>query len=64
MSTAEQRHELLTLRELALFLRVSTRTAYHLAANGAVPAVKVGGQWRVVRAELEQRLAESKEPLP
>ena len=58
MSTTEQRPELLTLRELAKYLRVSMRTAYQLASDGALPAVKVGGQWRIPRAELEQRLLE------
>lgn len=48
--------ELLTLRELAQYLRVSTRTAYQLAADGEVPAVKVGGQWRISREELGRRL--------
>jgi excisionase family DNA binding protein len=48
--------ELLTLRELAEYLRVSMRTAYQLASDGEIPAVKVGGQWRIPRAELDQRL--------
>ena len=63
MSTTKQRPELLTLRELAVYLRVSKRTAYQLATDGAVPAVKVGGQWRIPRAALERQLAES-EPAP
>lgn len=56
MATATQ-PELLTLRELADYLRVSIRTAYQLATDGAVPAVKVGGQWRISRAALERQLA-------
>lgn len=64
MSTTEQKPELLTLRELAEYLRVSLRTAYQLASDGAVPAVKVGGQWRIPRAELERRLASAGDPVP
>lgn len=65
MVTTEQRPELLTLRELADYLRVSIRTAYQLASDGAVPAVKVGGQWRILRAGLEAQLAERhREPAP
>jgi excisionase family DNA binding protein len=56
MSTTEQRPELLTLRELAEYLRVSMRTAYQLVSDGQVSAVKVGGQWRIPRGELERRL--------
>lgn len=63
MSTTEQRPELLTLRELAEFLRVSMTTAYQLVSGGEVPAVKVGGQWRIPRDELERRLAGA-EPAP
>jgi excisionase family DNA binding protein len=64
MSTTEERPELLTLLELAKFLRVGQRTAYRLAREGDVPAVKVGGQWRVPRAELERHLAGREEAAP
>jgi len=64
MATTEQRPEILTLRELAQYLRVSMRTAYQLAADGDVPAVKVGGQWRISRAGLEKRFAEDGEVDP
>ncbi|HXH35257.1 MAG TPA: helix-turn-helix domain-containing protein [Plantibacter sp.] len=47
----------MTLRELADYLRVSMRTAYQLAYDGKVPAVKVGGQWRIPRAALEEQFA-------
>ncbi len=53
----ESPHQLLTLRELADYLRVSMRTAYQLAYDGEVPAIKVGGQWRIPRAALEERFA-------
>lgn len=46
--------DLLTLREAADYLRVSMKTAYGLADRGTLPAVKVGGRWRIQRAELEQ----------
>jgi excisionase family DNA binding protein len=56
METTAERPELLTLRELAAYLRVSIRTAYQLCYDGAVPAVKVGGSWRIPRAELDAQL--------
>jgi excisionase family DNA binding protein len=57
MSTVLERPpEFLTLRELASLLRVSRTTAYELARAGAVPAVKVGGVWRIPRAELDAQL--------
>jgi excisionase family DNA binding protein len=59
--TSTQAPELMTLAELATYLRVSKRTAYRLAYEGAVPAVKVGGQWRVPRTALESQLAPTDE---
>jgi excisionase family DNA binding protein len=48
--------ELLTLAELARLLRVSTRTAYRYVYDGTVPAVKVGGRWRIPRELLDVQL--------
>jgi excisionase family DNA binding protein len=62
MSDTEQRH-FLTVDELGQFLRVSRTKAYELVTSGEVPRVRVGGQWRIPRMELERRLAEQqKEP--
>jgi excisionase family DNA binding protein len=55
--TSEQRF--LTLREVAELVRISRTTAYGLARSGHLPTVRVGGQIRIPRAELERWLAES-----
>jgi len=55
MNTTES-PELLTLPEVAVYLRIGMRTAYKLVTSGAIPAVKVGGQWRIPRAALEVKL--------
>jgi excisionase family DNA binding protein len=52
----------MTVGELAEVLRISTRTAYYLCARGEVPAVRIGGQWRISRAELEARLTAEASP--
>jgi excisionase family DNA binding protein len=57
MSTTEERH-FLTVDELARYLRVSRSMAYKLVWDAKVPRVRVGGQWRIPRAELERRFAE------
>lgn len=44
--------EYLTLAEAAALLRIGERTAYALARKGELPAMKVGGQWRVHRPTL------------
>jgi excisionase family DNA binding protein len=58
MATTTVEPAFLSVRELAHYLRVSERTAYQLIYDGSVPCVKVRGQHRIPRAELERQLAE------
>ncbi len=46
--------EILTLEEVAAYLKAGRRTVYRLAANGQIPAFKLGGTWRFRRTELDQ----------
>ena len=45
--------EILTLEEVAAFLKAGKRTVYRFAQNGEIPAFKLGGTWRFRRSELE-----------
>lgn len=45
--------EILTIRELAGFLKVAERTIYRLAAAKRIPAFKVGGTWRFSRNDID-----------
>lgn len=45
--------EILTLEELAAYLKAGKRTVYRLASNGQIPAFKLGGTWRFSKAEIE-----------
>jgi excisionase family DNA binding protein len=45
--------EMMTPREAAGFLRISLRTLYRLLHEDDIRGVKVGGQWRIPRNELE-----------
>lgn len=38
--------EILTVKELAAYLKIKEKTAYRLAAEGKIPGFKVGGSWR------------------
>lgn len=49
--------EILTIDEVATYLKVGKRTVYRLAANGKLPAFKLGGTWRFRRGELDQWIA-------
>ncbi len=46
-------HEIMTLKEVAEFLKVAEKTVYRLAQDGKVPAFKVGGSWRFRRSDLD-----------
>ena len=45
---------IMTIKELAEYLKVTDRTIYRLAAAKQVPAFKVGGSWRFARPEIDQ----------
>lgn len=45
--------QILTLKELATYLKLAEKTAYRLAADGKLPGFKVGGSWRFKREDLE-----------
>jgi excisionase family DNA binding protein len=46
--------DILTLKEVAKYLKLAEKTAYRLAAEGKLPGFKVGGSWRFRRDELEK----------
>ena len=56
-SSTAQREEILTLDEVAAYLKAGKRTVYRLAANGGLPAFKLGGTWRFRKADLDQWMA-------
>lgn len=51
---AEPEGEILTLDEMAAYLKAGKRTVYRLAAEGRLPAFKLGGTWRFRRSDLDQ----------
>lgn len=45
--------DILTLKEVAVYLKLTEKTAYRLAAEGKIPGFKVGGGWRFKREDIE-----------
>ena len=45
--------EILTLDDVAAYLKVGKRTVYRLASAKKIPAFKVGGTWRFSRADID-----------
>ncbi|MBV8991307.1 MAG: helix-turn-helix domain-containing protein [Solirubrobacterales bacterium] len=48
---------MMTAREIADLLRMTTSTVYELARKGVLPASRLGRTWRFLRSRLEQLLA-------
>jgi excisionase family DNA binding protein len=51
--------ELMTLEEVANYLRVTTKTIYRLIDKRAIPVRKVGRQWRFDKSSIEIWLQQS-----
>lgn len=49
--------ELVTPAEAASELRVSLGTIYNLIRSGRVPSIRLGGQWRIRRGDLDAAAA-------
>ncbi len=45
--------EILTIKDVAAYLKVNERTVYRLAASKKIPAFKVGNAWRFQKDELD-----------
>ena len=43
----------LTIKDVAAYLKVNERTVYRLAAAKKLPAFKVGGTWRFMKADID-----------
>ena len=54
MPAANTEGEILTIKEVAEYLKVTERTIYRLAGAKKIPAFKVGGTWRFSRADIDE----------
>ncbi|GFP20873.1 hypothetical protein HKBW3S43_01054 [Candidatus Hakubella thermalkaliphila] len=48
--------ELLTIDELASYLKISKHTLYKMVEKGKIPALKVANQWRFKREDINMWL--------
>ena len=46
--------DVLTLKEVAEYLKVTERTIYRMVADRKIPAFKVGGSWRSRLGEIDE----------
>lgn len=52
--------EILTLKEVADYLKLAEKTAYRLAAEGKLPGFKVGGSWRFKHEDVQKWIEKQK----
>ena len=53
--------EIMTVKELAGFLKIAEKTAYRFASEGKVPGFKVGSAWRFRKSEINRWIAEQEQ---
>ena len=44
--------DIMTIHDLANYLKINEKTAYRLVSEGKIPGFKVGGSWRFNRDEI------------
>lgn len=47
-------HNLMTVKETAEYLRIPPPTVYYLVQRGQLPAIQIGGRWRIKRDALDR----------
>jgi excisionase family DNA binding protein len=52
------KNEILTIDEVAEYLKLKLKTAYALVARGDIPGFKVGGSWRFRKSEIDRWIKE------
>jgi excisionase family DNA binding protein len=64
MPSSAGKIEILTIRELAQYLKVNERTIYRLVSVKKIPAFKVGGSWRFRQSDVDTWIEENQTDRP
>lgn len=54
-------HNLMTVKETAEYLRIPLPTVYYLVQRGQLPAVQIGGRWRVKKDAIDRDVLRTEE---
>ena len=54
-------HNLMTVKETAAYLRIPLPTVYYLVQRGQLPAIQIGGRWRVKKDMLDRDILRNEE---
>jgi excisionase family DNA binding protein len=58
MPSSPADNAIMTIGEVADYLKVTERTIYRLAGAKQIPAFKVGGSWRFSKADIDRWIRE------
>ena len=53
--------DILTIKEVAEYLKLTERTLYRLVQEGKLPGFKVGNSWRFKQADIDRWIEDQKE---
>lgn len=53
--------EIITVKELAEYLKIAEKTAYRFVAEGKIPGFKVGSAWRFRKKEIDEWIKKQSE---
>ncbi len=56
--------DLLTVKETARYLRIPVPTVYYLVQRGQIPAIHIGGRWRIKKSALDKEVLKEEKPVP
>ena len=48
------RNDILTVKEVAQYLRIGERSVYKLIKQGKIPAVRILNKWRVDKTQIDE----------
>jgi excisionase family DNA binding protein len=54
--------DLLTVKETAKYLRIPLPTVYYLVQRGQLPAIQIGGRWRIKKSALDKDILKVETP--
>jgi excisionase family DNA binding protein len=57
MKDQKKPEKLMTLEEVAEYLRLSVHTIYKMAQKGKIPALKAGKKWRFRKGDIDRWLS-------
>ena len=53
-------NDILTMKELAEYLRLNEKTAYRFVAEGKIPGFKIGSSWRFRLSDINEWIDQKK----